>query len=223
MLGFGRFYNYIIQGGILIHLIDYAFKSEVIKSGLPNIQKQVSKTFYAEHILHTYGEVINCALTFDEALILSDYYSNYESEAWEEASRINHASYKRVKRLKDRIARMLSSGTCLFLTFTFTNDVLKRTKMDTRRQKVRRFLSAYSNTYIANIDFGKKNGREHYHALILLEEIDYRAYSYGALNGQRVRSTNDFERLAKYISKLTNHAIKNTSRGFKIVYSRGFE
>ena len=30
-------------------MIDYAFKSEVIKSGLPNIQKQVSKTFYAEH------------------------------------------------------------------------------------------------------------------------------------------------------------------------------
>ena len=96
-------------------MIDYAFKSEVIKSGLPNIQKQVSKAFYASHILHTTGEVINCDLTFDEALILSDYYSNNESEAWEEASRINHASYKRVKRLKDRIARMLCSGTCLFL------------------------------------------------------------------------------------------------------------
>ena len=49
---------------------------------------------------------------------------------------------------------------------------------------------------------------------------DYNAFDYGALNGERVRSTNDFVKLAKYISKLTNHAIKDTCKGSRMIYNR---
>ena len=115
---------------------------------------------------------------------------------------------------------MLESGNCIFLTFTFTDEVLAKTNEDTRRQKVRRYLSSYNCEYVANIDFGKKNGREHYHALIQCNNVDYNAFDYGALNGERVRSTNDFAKLAKYISKLTNHAIKDTAKGSRLIYNR---
>ena len=139
---------------------------------------------------------------------------------WDEARKINYAHYSRIKRLQNKIAKMLESGNCIFLTFTFTDKVLEITNADTRRQKVRRYLSSYNCDYVANIDFGAKNGREHYHALIQTDKVDYKAFHYGSLNGEKVRSTNDFVKLAKYISKLTNHAIKDTCKGSRMIYNR---
>ena len=189
-------------------------------SGLHIIQRKVSKSYYADYVLHTHGEVLQNALPLKLAQDFKEYYSSEYPLEWKEAQKINHAYICRVKRLKKKIATMLESGNCIFLTFTFTDLVLEKTNADTRRQKVRRFLSAYNCEYVANIDFGKKNGREHYHALIQCDKVDYSAFDYGAVNGERVRSTNDFVKLAKYISKLTNHAIKDTAKGSRIIYNR---
>ena len=109
---------------------------------------------------------------------------------------------------------------CLFLTFTFDEIVLQKTNADTRRQKVIRYLKSYNVPYVANIDFGKQNGREHYHAIIQTDNVDYSLYDYGALNGKKIVSTSDNVKLAKYISKLTNHAIKDTTKRNSIIYSR---
>lgn len=189
-------------------------------NGLHMLQKDVSKSLYAQYVLQAYGEVINHKLDFEEAVKLDLELRAKNPIEWEEARKINYAYYSRVKRLKCKIAKMLESGNCIFLTFTFTDKVLSSTKADTRRQKVRRFLSSYNCDYVANIDFGKKNSREHYHALIQCDKVDYNGFNYGALNGERVRSTNDFVKLAKYISKLTNHAIKDTCKGSRIIYNR---
>ena len=167
-----------------------------------------------------YGEVIKNSLPIEKAFELQEYYSTACPIEWHEAEKINSAFYSRVRRLKKKIANMLQNGNCIFLTFTFTDEILKNTSPDTRRQKVRRFLSQYNCDYVANIDFGKKNKREHYHALIQIDKVNYNAYDYGALNGKKVRSTNDFIKLAKYISKLTNHAIKDTAKGTRIIYNR---
>ena len=179
-------------------------------NGLHILQKEVSKTLYAEQVLEAYGEVINHKYDFEFAHKLDLDLKETNPIEWNEARKINFAYYSRVKRLKKKIAKMLESGNCIFLTFTFTDKVLEITNADTRRRKVRRYLSSYNCDYVANIDFGAKNGREHYHALIQCDKVDYNAFDYGALNGERVRSTNYFEKLAKYISKLTNHAIKDT-------------
>lgn len=201
-------------------MIDYAFKSKVIESGLPLLQKKVSKSKYANDILHLTGEVIGNCIDYNQALeIEKDCLSNNPRE-WLEAEKINHAYYARVKRLKKKISSMLQSGNCIFLTFTFSDYTLSHTCSNTRRQAVRRFLSQYNTEYVANIDFGKQNGREHYHALILADNVDYSAYKYGSLNGKRVRSSNDYVKLAKYISKLTNHAIKDTARGSRMIYNK---
>ena len=189
-------------------------------NGLHILQKHVSKTFYADYVLQAYGEVINHKYSIEEAIAISEQMQEFNQEEWNEARKINDAYYHRVKRLKKKIARMLESGNCIFLTFTFTDKVLETTNADTRRQKVRRFLSSYNCDYVANIDFGAKNGREHYHALIQTDLVDYKAFDYGALNGEKVRSTNDFVKLAKYISKLTNHAIKDTCKGARMIYNR---
>ena len=199
---------------------DYAKKAEVIRSGLCITEKQVSRAFYAQMLLDTTGEYIYSPMDLKRAEELQQFYRWFNQEEWAEAHRINKASYARVKRLKSRIASMLESGQCLFLTLTFTNETLAKTTEDTRRQFVRRYLKSFDVPYVANIDYGKKNGREHYHAVIQCESVDYSKYTYGAINGERIRSADDYVKLSKYVAKLTNHAIKETNKRQVIIYSK---
>ena len=199
---------------------DYAKKADVIRSGLCITEKQVSRAFYAQHVLDTTGEYVYSEMDTQRAEELQLFHRMFNLENWEEARRINHASRARINRLKKRIASMLKNGECLFLTLTFTDEVLAKTTEDTRRQAVRRYLKSFGVPYVANIDFGKKNGREHYHAVIQTYHVDYAAYTYGAINGERIRSVEDYVKLSKYVAKLTNHAIKETNKRQVIIYSK---
>lgn len=199
---------------------DYAKKADVIRSGLCITEKQVSRAFYAQHVLDTTGEYVYSEMDTQRAEELQLFHRMFNLENWEEARRINHASFCRVQRLKKRIASMLDSGPCLFLTLTFTDEVLRKTTEDTRRQFVRRYLKSFGVPYVANIDYGKKNGREHYHAVIQTDHVDYSAYTYGAINGEKIHSVDDYVKLSKYVAKLTNHAIKQTNKRQVIIYSK---
>ena len=108
---------------------------------------------------------------------------------------------------------------CLFLTLTFTDDTLQKTSTTTRRRYIVKYLSQFNVPCIANKDFGKENGREHYHAIIQIDRIDYSLYDYGAINGKKVVVGSETDlRLSKYISKLTNHAIKETTKQSRLIY-----
>lgn len=75
---------------------------------------------------------------------------------------------------------------------------------------------------MANKDFGATNGREHYHAVVLVKgKLNYSKWRYGCLNGQKIRLNGiSNEKLAKYLSKLTNHAVKETCKRSVLIYSR---
>lgn len=126
---------------------------------------------------------------------------------------------KRNQRLRKRISNIIECDS-LFLTFTFTDEVLAKTTQDTRQIYVRRFLKSFSDNYVANIDFGKENEREHYHAVCVVPgRIDYTTWKYGALNGERVRKNSSPLALAKYVNKLVYHATKETTTQ-RIIFSR---
>ena len=204
-------------------MIDYHFKSEVLKSGLPKLQKQVSQSLY----FNINGKLPFTKYTFDEALNLYKYFYNNYFDEWKEATRINHASFERTLRLRKRITKILEASqnpeyNAIFLTLTFTDKTLNSTSDETRRKYVRRFLKDNCICYVANKDFGARNGREHYHAAVLIKgKINYSKWKYGCLNGQKIRLNcmSDI-RVAKYIAKLTNHAIKETCKRNVLIYSR---
>ena len=160
-------------------------------------------------------------------------------EYLKECEKINHATYERNKRLKDKINKMLLSGHCIFLTLTFNNDILDSTNELTRRKYVSRYLKDLSNKYIANIDFGLKTEREHYHAIIRYDDYVYinktktdsyilmtEKWPYGFINAKDIQFNNEIEndntntKLAKYINKLTNHAIKETTKRNHLIFSK---
>lgn len=106
----------------------------------------------------------------------------YDKELLEEGVRVNNADYRRKNRLEHKIADMLEqSENCVFLTLTFTDNVLNNTSEETRKKYVRRFLKEQSTCYIANIDYGTKNEREHYHALVI-NKVNNKAWKYGSID-----------------------------------------
>lgn len=162
-------------------------------------------------------------------------------ELYEECNRMVTADTQRKKRLKKRIQRIFDKGRTYFVTLTFKNDALENLSADTRREYVTSFLKSISSDYVANIDFGSKSGREHYHAVIyctLLDDIKY-CYSirygwinidaeplmqwrkYGWFSVKSCGTDNiDKSRLAWYVSKLANHAVKETTKRNALIYSR---
>ena len=138
---------------------------------------------------------------------------------WYEREKLRVNQRARVKRLRQTIEKLLTSGPCWFVTLTFSDDVLSSTSEKSRRRYVSRFLKA-RGLYVGNIDFGKENGREHYHAVVQADNIDLSDWDkYGFSNAKKVRlSAKASLRLAKYVAKLTNHAIKESAGNTRIIY-----
>lgn len=208
---------------------NYELKAKVISNGMAQKQREISLTFFKQSqqdkILLETGEIIEQwkPLDIKTAQFYLDMFLEEYPEEYQECKRVNKASYQRTKRLKDKIQDMILKGNCIFLTLTFTNDVLDSTNQDTRKRYVKRFLKSVSNQYVANIDYGKKYEREHYHAIVLCDDkIDHNLWKYGNIDFERVRVNEDTSsvKMAKYINKLTNHAIKETVRRNCVIYSR---
>lgn len=147
----------------------------------------------------------------------------YGVERVKVARSLNHAKYKRKQRVSDRIGGYVTLGNCLFLTLTFTDAVLASTSEKTRRKYVTRWLKSQSPAYVANIDYGKENEREHYHAIAFSPHVDYKGWhKYGAIKGEEVKTeSKDVTRVSKYVAKLSNHAMKvNDGVAPRLIYSR---
>ena len=191
---------------------NYELKSKVLASGCVYRVKKMDNAVYQLCV----NGIVPSFDTDDEYInILFEYGGTYLKEA----RKINLATYRRDKRLKDRITQYLLSGQCIFLTLEFDDDTLSNTSRETRRKYVQRYLKSVSDKYVANIDFGGKKGREHYHAVVLVDWIDVK-WDYGYIWREKIHRTNSETKLAKYISKLTNHAIKETTKRCCYIYSR---
>ena len=209
-------------------VIDYAYKSYVLNehSELLGKTKRASLLQYAENQYENEGIIMPILRRdkneLEELNGLWGYCcSNGLENEYNECLKINAASYKRVKRLKTRI-RSLLEKPCIFLTLTFNDSTLADTDAKQRRVAVSRYLKSFNCKYVANIDFGSKNHREHYHAIIQADRVNYKAWNkFGNINGEKIRNNGaDSVKLAKYVCKLTNHAIKETTKRSCLIYSR---
>lgn len=142
---------------------------------------------------------------------------------------IKRAERVKKNRLNKRILNMLkNNNNCLFITFTFNNRVLKSTNQLTRFRYVKRYLNDMANEYILNIDYGKENKREHYHAIATpkYKIFLYNAYSkkYGYCHGETIGNLKRFANINKSIqdiaNRLTEHSTKDTTKNSRIIYSR---
>ena len=175
--------------------IDYAFKSYVIKEHSDLIEK-AKKSKYLDYMIEQYrenGVLMPRLERYNDVLTTSELFAeciekDLHKELYE-AFKINEAYWKRQQRLRQRINDMLLLGPCLFLTLTFNDDALQKTTPKQRRVAVSRYLKQFDCKYIANIDFGFENHREHYHAVIQSKKIDLSSWhKYGGIKVEKVRN-----------------------------------
>ena len=161
-----------------------------------------------------------------------DYFSKYrQGEADNENLGLEFRLYKgnerRKQRIKERITRMVNTNKALFLTLTFSDKMFERnTTSETRRRYIARFLKEQCAEYLANIDFGSTNQREHYHAVVVPKTIiDFKRYNTlfdSSINSQHIRVNEaSIKLVGKYINKLTNHALKDNGFYQRLIFSRG--
>ena len=149
--------------------------------------------------------------------LISSELACFDSETLDKANKLINARKQKAKRVRKRLDEILKNDA-LFLTFTFTDETLQTTTFEFRKRYIRDWLSKLNCPYVANLDFGKKNGREHYHAVVAISSVDFSSYSLGSLNGIKIKSGSSSIALSRYIVKLTSHCLKNTAR--TIIYSR---
>lgn len=143
----------------------------------------------------------------------------------------------RARRLRLKFETYVKPSASWFLTLTFRDSVLDSTDDATRRVYVRRFLKSRFRFYVANRDFGLDFGREHYHCVVSLpvdgvssllrvrddcgrlhQRLDW---SYGFSDWELIGDGDtDRRKLAKYISKLQQHALKATASDERMIFSR---
>lgn len=141
--------------------------------------------------------------------------------------KIENSRFQRVKRCKMRIKGIVFDGDAIFLTLTFNDEILASTSQETRRRYVTRLLKRYCAKYVANIDFGKLNGREHYHAIVECDvknaEMLKKAWGKkcGFADFRKIGSKeDDLKKTTKYINKLNAHCFKDPTRMYRVIYSR---
>ena len=195
-------------------MVDYARKAKVIASGLHKKVSKIDKLTY----LNSIDGIVSDKSLDDEYF---DLCLEYDFKDIQEARKINLASYRRTSRLRERIQKYLTMGECLFLTLTFDDSTLNNTNTQTRKKYVSKCLKMISDYYVANIDFGSMNEREHYHAVVVAKKVSQEMWQYGNLDWQRIKVSNkSVARVPKYLNKLTNHAIKETTKRCCIIYSK---
>lgn len=162
----------------------------------------------------------------------------YDNETLNNVSKTYNNYSAKKRRLKTKITKNYRFGYCYFLTLTFSDYCLDSCSEKTRRRYVTRFLSGLNAFYIANIDYGSRTEREHYHAFVVLEnELDvYKTVKQGKklfLHSKLLDNwsfgfysclscltdDDDISRVSKYIAKFSNHALKGTTRQ-QLIYCR---
>lgn len=191
---------------------DYELRSKALELKL---DKLVMKNRRKQYIA-----ALNGGIGLDEAIYTELFDEAEYGKLYAEAKRVVASDYRRNTRLKNTLKRYMTQGNCLFLTFTFTDKALSKTSPQYRRHQVTDFLKKYSNSYVANVDFGEKNGREHYHAFIQCDMVSQTDWKHGNLDWERVRPSSDPLCMSRYMSKLVNHAVKDTCKRNSLIYSR---
>lgn len=140
--------------------------------------------------------------------------------------------YQKVSRIKKRFIYLIARYSYLyFITFTLDDDHINLCDRS-RKDMIKSSLYSFSSDikYICNIDYGKTTERLHYHCIVATNdnkdlskhlESAYPCFTYT----EQIRlSKTDLKRTSKYINKLSNHAIKDSTKRSRVLYNfKGYD
>lgn len=139
--------------------------------------------------------------------------------------RILCARYMKVSRVKKRLVYLFSRYNYLwFCTFTFNDNLLNKCER-TKRDTIKLVLNNLDFKYILNVDYGTKTERQHFHCVVATNfDLDLnlfikKYYPCFCLAQKIDLNEKSVSCVSKYINKLTNHSIKESTKKQRIVYN----
>lgn len=134
--------------------------------------------------------------------------------------------YNAYRKKRNRIKKGVEFLFSLEMNLYFVTLTFEKVQDFISINKVAKLLDKISYYYILNEDFGLLNGRKHFHVVIgcyynhrELKRKITQIWGFGFTYVKNVNNSElDIKKLSKYINKISNHAIKNTTTRCK--YSR---
>ena len=206
----------------------YSIKDKVIaiSSGYHTKQNKIRKYIFSNH------------LDIKDPIRVSNIKNQFSLKygSWELMDNINKNRWKKKRRVEERIYFYVASSNAWWITLNFNDRVLSLSE-DTRRQYVRRYFSKHYPHYVANIDYGSNKeyvdrkgnirtatNREHYHAVILSDKRPNIQWEHGFSHIEKINVHKlSLHKITLYITKLSNHALKNSTKNKRIIYSKDEE
>lgn len=218
-------------------------KAEMLKNGKYSDIRKLDKRLYKDdqmslnqqlngYMHGEYDDMIDVVGSETvKKMALEDMAMAHELDAGELESylQMKKAKHNQMTKLNKHIDFYIKNGDydLIFATFTFDNNSLEM-NFEYRRKKLLKSLKdcPIIDDYILNIDYGKKNEREHYHGLLFVKKgsIEYKfkkdskcwyienmpiEYNLGFTTFQKVgNDEKDFKKVSSYVSKLSLHALK---------------
>lgn len=193
----------------------YHTRESVVESGLCQLVKNISWEVYSNRLETNVTEIL--------------LNSGYDLESINLAIKVNNAWFSKCRRIRERLTIMEEkskkyNAKMLFVTFTFNDETLSKNSEESLKVYTRRFLKENCLDYLCNVDFGKKNKRIHFHAVVVCKDVlPFEKWfpKYGVMKAEYVRfKENDEKRMSKYINKLSLHAIKTTTQLKRLITCR---
>lgn len=144
-----------------------------------------------------------------------------------EYERILKSRYNKSSRVKQHLVYLLKNKKfSYFLTFTFDDKYIKKCDR-TRKDMIKNCLKNFDTNgfIILNIDYGKKNERLHYHAVFGTDISSnlqfYLTQNYPCFTWCQpiILTSSSVKKISKYINKLTNHCIKDSTKNSRIYFN----
>jgi hypothetical protein len=137
---------------------------------------------------------------YDKNQALFRAYSNYKS-SWDNIK----------QRLYNRAYEIMQENG-YFVTLTYKDENLPNEKKCYDHMKS--WSRENCELFISNIDYGDENGRIHIHSMCVPSENIklVKSWNHGAINLKKIRKDSDARKLVLYLTKLMQHAIKDSTK-----------
>jgi hypothetical protein len=198
-----------------------SYKKEILRLSQDNVLRRIIQSIYScwnrglKPIADEYLDVLFRLYPdeFENAVVVHRYVDALHS--------FNTSRTTRKQRLKAKINKWRCEYYVCFVTLTFNDDFLNYSSFEHRKEKVREVLNESCIDYVANIDFGEKKGREHYHAICcgLKDYALKNLWKYGYFKIEPLRDGTE-GKVIEYIDKLCNHAVKDSVGFSTLMYCR---
>lgn len=188
---------------------NYEQKKFILELKLDIEQRQLSKLMYQSDV------------SIEERYrLINQFNEKNGSMSYQASLALNQSRYKRKRRIETRILDYVLENQASFITLTFRDDVLETTNEKTRRLYVSRFLKTITQKFVANLDYGDKKQREHYHAVVNSNDVP-KTWPYGWMDIKIIKGDAlSANKISKYVAKLTNHSLKRSGKLKYLIYSR---